>query len=193
MNKGMVMKNIILASNSKARLKLLKDNGFNVQVKATNIEEVSKEKEPGKLVEDLANQKLKACLSSLEKPIDSIVLAADTMIFYKNELIGKASDKKEAYKTLKKLSNDKHQIYSSYAIYLPNKTIKSGYSYVDVYFKNLSDLTIMHYLDNNEWIGAAGSYRIQGEGSALVRQINGDFNVAVGLPLMAISDLIKLT
>ncbi len=187
------MINIILASNSKARLQLLKDKGLSVKVKATNIEEVSNEKDPGKLVEDLANQKLQACLSTLDKPINSIVLAADTMLFYKNELIGKAKDKKEAYQTLKKLSNNQHQIYSSYAIYLPDNTIKSGYESVDVYFKNLSDLTIMHYLDNNEWIGAAGSYRIQGEGRSLVKQINGDFNVAVGLPLMSISDLIKLT
>lgn len=187
------MKTIILASNSKARLQLLTKQGFNVKVFPTNIQEISKEREPGKLVEDLANQKLKACLSTIEKPINSLVLAADTMIFYKNELIGKPKDKKEAYETLKKLSNNRHQIYSSYAIYLPDKTIKSGYDSIDIFFKNLSDLTIMHYLDNNEWIGAAGSYRIQGEGRNLVSKINGDLNVAVGLPLMAISDLIQLT
>jgi len=51
----------------------------------------------------------------------------------------------------------------------------------------------MNYLSKKEWIGAAGSYRIQDEGIALIKEINGEFNVAVGLPLNAISALIETT
>jgi septum formation protein len=187
------MKNIILASNSPARFKLLTDNGYNVIKKPTNIIENSNKTKPFEIVEDLALQKLEACIKSLKTPINQIIIASDTMIYYKNELIGKAENQEEAYLTLRKLSNNTHKIYSSYALYFPNGKIKSGYGEVDITFKNLSDLTIMNYLSKKEWIGAAGSYRIQGEGIALIKEINGEFNVAVGLPLNAISALIETT
>ena len=187
------MKNIILASNSSARFKLLSDNGYNVIKKPTNIIESSDKKEPSEIVIDLAMQKLNACINSLKKPIKEIILASDTMIYFNNQLIGKAKNQEEAYLTLKKLSDKTHKIYSSYALYFPNGKIKNGYGEVDITFKNLSDLTIMNYLAKKEWIGAAGSYRIQGEAIALIKEINGEFNVAVGLPLNAISALIETT
>ncbi len=185
------MNTIILASNSKARLSLLEENGFKVIARSTNIDETSNKKLPQDIVIDLARQKLEAYFNLYGKENDNIILAADTMIYFKNQLIGKANNKTEAYNTLKSLSNEKHQIYSSYALYIPSSDkIETGFDVVDVKFKNLSDLTIMNYLICNEWKGAAGSYRIQGKGKTLVEEINGDFNVAVGLPLKAISALI---
>ncbi len=187
------MKKIILASNSKARLKLLQDSGYEVVSQATDIDEISTLSEPHDIVEDLALQKLNAYIKSFGKPTSSVVLAADTMIFFENRLIGKANTEKEAYNTLKLLSNSLHQIYSSYALYIPEFGIKSGYDVVDINFKSLSDLTIMTYLACGEWKGAAGSYRIQGKGKALIERINGEFSIAVGLPLKAISALIELS
>ncbi|MGD1822396.1 MAG: Maf family protein [Pleomorphochaeta sp.] len=185
------MKTIILASNSTARLNLLKDAGFNVIVKGLNINETSTKLKPEEIVTDLASQKLEAYINKYGTLENKIILAADTMIFHKNELIGKAKNKQEAYNILKRLSNDKHQIYSGYAIYLPNKGIKIGYNIIDITFKNLTDLSIMDYLFLDEWKGAAGAYRIQGIGCSLVKETKGEFSVAVGLPLNEISALIK--
>lgn len=187
------MKNIILASNSIARLQLLKAKGFNVVVHPTEIDEQSTKTSPEEIVEDLALKKLDAYLKKHPKPTSSVVLCADTLIFFDNELIGKAKDATEAYETLKKLSGKMHQIYSGFAMYIPNVGIKSGYDVVDIQFKRLTDLIVMNYISTKEWEGAAGCYRIQGKGSSLVDRINGDFNVAVGLPLKVISDLIKLS
>lgn len=187
------MKTIILASNSIARKILLENSGFNVIVKATNIEETSFFNTPEEIVVDLAKQKLNAYIKKYGIKHDYPVLCADTMIFYKNKLIGKAKDRNEAYSTLKNLSNDTHKIYSSYSLLLPNGTIKNGYDEVDITFENLSDLSIMDYLETEEWKGAAGSYRIQGKGKSFVKEINGEFNIAVGLPLKEISDLIRLS
>lgn len=187
------MKTIILASNSKARLKLLEDNGYKVITRATNIEEISKLSEPHEIIEDLALQKLNAYISTYGKPESSICLAADTMIFHRNKLIGKATTHKQAYDMLKSFSDNSHRIYSAFAMYIPEVGIKSGYDFVEIKFKKLSDLTIMNYLDCKEWEGAAGAYRIQGKGQALIDEINGEFSVAVGLPLKEISALIRLS
>lgn len=185
------MKQIILASNSQARYNLLKELGYEPIVKSTNIEEKSTKTNPEELVQDLAKQKLEAFLKQYGKPKNEIVIAADTMLYHNNKLIGKVKSKIEAYQLLKTLSDQKHQIYSGYALYIPNFGIEIGYDYVDVLFKKLTDLTIMNYLIINEWKGAAGAYRIQGIGYSLVKEIKGDFSVAVGLPLNKISALIK--
>jgi len=185
------MKTIILASNSKARYNLLKEAGYNTIVKSANIEENSTKTKPEELVQDLAKQKLDAFFNKYGRADEKIVLAADTMIYHNNKLIGKVENKIDAYNVLKKLSNTKHQIYSGYAIYIPGKGVSIGYDSVDIYFKNLTDLTIMNYLILDEWKGAAGAYRIQGIGCSLIKDIKGDINVAVGLPLNKISALIK--
>ena len=187
------MKEIILASNSKARLQLLEENGFKVTVRATNIKEESLKTKPDEKVIDLASKKLQSYLSTYGKPTSSVALAADTMIFFENELMGKAKDSNQAYNMLKKFSDKTHQIYSGFALYIPNIGIKKGFGVITIKFKMLSDLTIMNYISTGEWKGAAGSYRIQGKGKDLIEQTKGEFSVAVGLPLMAISDLIRLS
>lgn len=187
------MKKIILASNSKARLELLEKNGYKVTVRATNIVEESSKTEPNEKVIDLASKKLDSYLDKFGLPSSEVVLAADTMIYFQNELIGKAKDANQAYNMLKSFSGKTHQIYSGFALYIPNVGIKSGFDKVTVKFKLLSDLIIMDYITTEEWKGAAGAYRIQGIGHDLVEQIKGDFSVAVGLPLMTISDLIRLS
>ncbi len=185
------MNTLVLASNSKARYKLLKDAGYNVIVQSTNIEEKSNKISPHEIVMDLAKQKLNAYIEKYGKKQNKIILSADTMILYKNQLIGKANNKNEAYNILKKLSNDSHEIFSAFAIHLPNEQIIVDYDKVDIKFKNLSDLSIMDYLESDEWKGAAGAYRIQDKAKDFIKEINGDFNVAVGLPLNKISDLIE--
>lgn len=187
------MNTIVLASNSIARYNLLKQAGYNVIVKATNIEEKSNKIKPQEIVMDLAKQKLDAYLKEYGKEKNKIILSADTMIFHKKKLIGKAKNKKEAYNILKKLSDDTHKIYSAFAIHLPNEKIIVDYDIVEIKFNNLSDLTIMNYLELDEWKNAAGAYRIQDNAKEFVKEFNGDFNVAVGLPLTKISDLIRVS
>ncbi len=185
------MKTIILASNSKARYNLLTEAGYNTIVRSTNIEETSEKTKPEELVQDLAKQKLDAYFKQYGNKNSEIIIAADTMIYHNNQLIGKVKDKIEAYQILKKLSNKNHQIYSGFAMYIPNQGISIGYDSVDIYFKKLTDLTIINYLILDEWKDAAGAYRIQGIGCSLIKDIKGDINVAVGLPLNKISALIK--
>jgi septum formation protein len=59
----------------------------------------------------------------------------------------------------------------------------------DVTFRTLSETMLDWYLATGEWRGRAGGYAIQGAGAALVREVAGDYENVVGLPLASLLDL----
>lgn len=171
---------IILASSSPRRAKLLKDAGIEFVVEPSDIEEVIDEHlEPKDIVIDLAKQKAQAV--SLKHP-DDIVIAADTIVVFNREILGKPKDEAHAYEMLKMLSSEQHQVYTGVAIQKGEK-INSFYTRADVLMKQLSDLEIKEYIQTKEPLDKAGAYGIQGLGSKLVERYQGDFFTIVGLPL----------
>jgi len=171
---------IILASSSPRRAKLLKDAGIEFVVEPSDIEEVIDEHlEPKDIVIDLAKQKAQAV--SLKHP-DDIVIAADTIVVFNHEILGKPKDEAHAYEMLKMLSSEQHQVYTGVAIQ-KGKKINSFYTRADVLMKQLSDLEIKEYIQTKEPLDKAGAYGIQGLGSKLVERYQGDFFTIVGLPL----------
>jgi septum formation protein len=66
---------------------------------------------------------------------------------------------------------------------------RTGLARTSVSFRELTPSTIDWYLATCEWRGRAGGYAIQGAGAALVREISGDYENVVGLPLAALLDL----
>ena len=59
-----------------------------------------------------------------------------------------------------------------------------------VTFNNLSNELITEYLNSNLWQGKAGSYGIQ-DGFNLVKNINGDYDNVVGLPIKVITEILR--
>lgn len=186
---------IILASASPARLKILQDEGLDVVVRPTECDESLKGLEQLSIeekIETLAKRKLssykiKYGLSSLP------VLCCDTLVYFENKLVGKAFNRQEAKNILLSFSSKEQQIYTGYCIYIPNKGIFSGCDKATAVFNVLDTSTVEEYLKTDEWIGAAGSYRIQAKGNSLINHTLGDFNTIVGLPLLRISGLIETT
>jgi septum formation protein len=171
---------IILASSSPRRSKLLKDAGIEFIVEPSDIEEVINENlEPKDIVIDLAKQKAQAV--SLKHPKD-IVIAADTIVVFNHEILGKPKDEEHAYQMLKMLSSEQHQVYTGVALQLGEK-IHAFYSRADVLMKKLTDFEIKEYIKTKEPIDKAGAYGIQGLGGKLVESYQGDFFTIVGLPL----------
>lgn len=171
---------IILASSSERRINLLKDAGIKFKVIPSNIlEEVNKELTPTQNAMNIA--KLKA-LDVYSKNNSSVVIAADTIVVFKNEIFGKPSSKEEAFKMLMALNNNTHDVITGVAIINSEKE-DVFYSKAQVKFKNLTEEEINQYIDTNEPYGKAGGYAIQGLGKELVETYNGDFFTIVGLPL----------
>lgn len=177
----MFNKKIILASASPRRAEILKMANIEFEVRASNIEEVMKpDLSPEEIVQDLALQKTAAIHNSAD---NSITLGADTIVVLNNEILGKPTDLNQAKDTLRKLSGNMHKVITGVAIF--NGEQQSVFQETtEVYFNELSDEQIEHYVENYKPLDKAGSYAIQEYiGAVGIAKIVGDYYNVVGLPI----------
>ena len=173
------MKNIILKSSSPRRKELLTKMGYEFSIKVFDVDEtMQKNLSPCENVKRIGF--LKASVKS-EEDYGSILIGCDTIVVLDNVIYGKPKDEADAIAMLKKLSGRCHEVMSGITVIYKNKVI-SDVVVSKVYFKELSDDDIKSYIDTKEYIGKAGSYAIQGEGSKLVLKYEGSLNNIIGLP-----------
>ncbi len=176
------MPKIILASQSKARKKLLKKTGLKFKVINSRIaEDNCLEANPGKLVKKNALAKAKAVAKTLD---GGVIIAADTIAVSGKKLIGKPTDINDAIKTIKLLSKKPHWVYSGLAVIdLDSKKTYTCFEKTKVFMLKLTTKQIKDYCHKFLPLDKAGSFDIQGPGGMFVEQIEGCFYNVVGLPL----------
>ena len=184
-----MINNIILASKSEVRRKILEKNGINCIVSPANIDEdliknsLSKDGASPELIsKNLAE--LKANKISVKKN-ENLVLGADTVIDLNGEIISKPSDRLDALNILKKLNGKKHQLISSVCI---SKNGRMIWNYTDKAFltmkqMHLEDLKLYLKKIPDKDLYAYNVYQIEGEGKRLFSEIKGDENTIMGLPI----------
>ena len=171
---------IILASNSPRRKELLEQAGIAFEVKSADVEEVTSKTLPQDVVMDLSLLKAKAIAD--ENPGRKIV-AADTVVAYDNQILGKPKDEEDAFYMLKMLSGKTHHVYTGVTIIDETGKCNSFFECTAVSMYENSDELIREYISTGEPMDKAGAYGIQGRGAVLVKEISGDYNNVVGLPL----------
>ena len=187
-----MVKEIILASKSPVRKKILEENGIKCIAEPSNIDEdlikesLLKENATPKLIsKNLAE--LKANKVS-QKKNGNLVLGADSIINLNEEIISKPSNREEALTILKKLNGQKHQLISSACI---SKNGSMIWNYTDIAtltMKQMSDEELKSYLDKikDKELYAYNVYQIEGEGRSLFLKIEGDEDTIMGLPVKQI-------
>ena len=180
---------IILASASPRRSELLKQAGFSFTIVPSTTEETRTEVSPGQLVEDLAFQKANDVYETVKGNYtdqDFMVIGADTIVYYDGEVLGKPADAQEAFDMLKLLSDRTHQVYTGLAIILRKENEKQVHllhERTDVTFYPISDEELKDYIATGDPLDKAGAYGIQGTFAVHVKEIKGDYNNVVGLPI----------
>ena len=189
---------IILASKSEVRKKILNENGIKCMVMPANIDEdqvkkslLSESETPENISKNLAE--LKANKISNGR-IGELVLGADSVIDLTGELISKPESRDEALKILKKLNGKKHSLISSVCI---SKNGSMIWNYTDKAYltmKNFSEDELKLYLSkiSDEKLFAYNVYQIEGEGRALFSSIEGDEDTIMGLPIKKIKEYLEL-
>lgn len=173
------MKDFIVASASPRRREILSMGGFCFRIIPSDCDETIKEKlSPEETVKVLAERK---ALSVLKKNESSVVLGCDTVVALGDEILGKPSDREDAFKMIKALSGKVHRVCTGVCIADKNKT-ETFVSVAEVEFYELSDETAESYVATGECDDKAGAYGIQGLGGTLVKSIKGDYYAIVGLP-----------
>ena len=171
---------IILASNSPRRKELLTKHNIEFDVIPSNVDEqIDLNLTPYENVVNLAKQK---ALDVYKKYQTQSILAADTIVVYENEILGKPQDEEDARRMLRLLSGDTHEVVTG-VVFITNGTIKFNYCISKVTFKELTDSDVDWYISTKEPMDKAGSYAIQGLGGKLIESYEGSFDNIVGLPM----------
>jgi septum formation protein len=176
---------IYLASTSPRRRALLKRAGVVFRVLQPSYHENNcLNGKPSKIVQVHAEKKAESCIKQIQ---DGTILAADTVVYLKGEIIGKPKNMARARSTLKKLQGKWHLVYTGVAIF---KIVSGRIAEKTVFFEKtsvrLQRLTlkgIMNYLDKVNPLDKAGAYAIQSPHSGIVCEVKGLFSNAVGLPI----------
>lgn len=172
---------LILASGSPRRAELLKQSGFSFNVRTFDIDEnYPDELEKNDVAEFLAIKKATAQKHLLKK--DELILAADSIVLKKDQILGKPKDKIEATKMLSILSGEKHKVITGVCLLSIEKQISFSCCSV-VFMEKLSKAEIEHYIDVYKPYDKAGAYGIQEWiGINRIKRIEGSYTNIMGLP-----------
>ena len=188
---------IILASKSGVRKEILDRYKIDCDVIVSNVDEDEvKNSLLGEGADPLLISKNLAELKSIKvsnKNPDRLVLGADSVISFNNELINKPKSRDEALKILKKLNNSKHFLVSSVCISKNGSMIWNHTDTSELKMKNFTEKDLKEYLDRikTETLLAYGVYQIEANGLELFEYIKGDKDSIMGLPIKEIMNYIK--
>ena len=191
-------KEIILASKSGVRKKILEANNIKFKIEPSNVDEDSvkesllRERATSTIIsKNLAE--LKANKIS-QKFVKEMVLGADSIIDLEGEVISKPNDRAEALEILKKMNGKTHQLISSVCISRGGSMI---WNYTDkalLTMKNMTFLELESYLKkiSDDDLYAYNVYQIEGEGRNLFSKIEGDEDTIMGLPVKKIKEYLNI-
>lgn len=191
------MFNLILASKSKIRQKILKENGLNFEVVPSNIDEepvkeslISEGASPELISKNLAELKANK-VSQLND--GKMVLGADSIIDLNNEVISKPNDRNEAMNILEKLNGKSHYLISSVCISKNGTMVWNHTDRAKLKMKNFKKIELENYLSkiSDEKLYSYNVYQIEDEGKNLFEKIVGDKNTIMGLPIKNIKEYLK--
>ena len=182
---------LILASASPRRRDLLRNAGFDFEVRPGQIVE---EIQPGELPEDFARRaaREKALQIAASSPRGGLVLGADTVVVIDGQTLGKPSDPEDAARMLRLLSGRTHQVHTGICLVrAPNSIEALKHETTLVTFRKLDEEEIRQYVESGEPWDKAGGYAIQGLASKFVIRISGCYSNVVGLPVALVYEILK--
>ena len=188
---------IILASNSPRRKYLLELAEVPFEIVSISIDESYP---PDLNVQEIplfiAKNKALAVKNDLQNSyhrqyVDKAILAADTIVVLKDQIIGKPKNREEAIKMLTALSGCKHKVITGVVILQEGNEV-SFVDVTEVEFNELTNDQIVYYVDKYEPYDKAGAYAVQEWIGAIgIKSIRGDFYNVMGLPISRVLQALR--
>lgn len=199
---------LVLASASPRRRELLSQIGLEFTVMPSTKEENAKTTEAGALVQELSRQKAVDIWEQLsggqgqnpdadqeqiseetqepnlngKRQPELLVIGADTVVCCEGKILGKPHSREAAVEMLTALQGRSHEVYTGVTLYHQRETV-TFFECTQVEFYPMTEAEISDYIDSKEPMDKAGAYGIQGLGARFVKDIRGDYNNVVGLPV----------
>ncbi|HEY8570447.1 Maf family protein [Microbulbifer sp.] len=186
------MRQLILASSSPYRRALLEKLGIPFECQAPYIKEEAFDGESaGELATRLATEKALALTSKFP---DALIIGSDQVAECRGRLLGKPGNTDNAVEQLQFCSG--HPVNFHTGLCLADAKSGKHSTLCDtftVHFRNLSTDEIQRYVERDQPLDCAGSFKAEGLGIALFEKMEGnDPNTLIGLPLIRLIDLLKL-
>ena len=183
---------IILASQSPARIRLLKAAGLVFEARAHRAaEELGDRSEtPQDVAQRLAAEK---ALSITEARPEDLVIGSDQVLECEGRLFFKARDFAELRLHLQELRGRTHALHTGLACVQEGKVIFSHLSTATLKMRHFSDTFLDSYLaaNANDVLSCVGGYKIEGEGIQLFENIKGDSFTIQGIPLLPLLQFLR--
>ncbi len=174
-------KKIILGSGSPRRKMFLEDLGLDFEVRTRSVEEIYPETLQGREISEYL-ARLKATPFKNELEPNQIIITSDTVVWHDNTSLAKAADSAEAFKMLRTLSGDWHEVITS-VCFTTMGAQKTVSSITKVKLKDFTDDEINYYIESCQPFDKAGAYGIQEWiGMIGISKIQGSYTNVVGLP-----------
>ena len=185
------MKNIVLASSSAYRKKILEPLLPKLICVAPNIDEsVQNDETPEHYVSRLAEEKAKVVAA--QQP-NALVIGSDQCAVLKGNIISKPGNHENAIAQLKASSGKTITFYTGLCVINTHSHSQQiSCETFQVTFRKLSEKQIIAYLDKDQPYDCAGSFKAEGLGITLFEKMQGtDYNTLIGLPLIALTTMLK--
>jgi septum formation protein len=181
---------LVLASASPFRRRMLEAAGLSFRTLPADVDEVDIRRhlatsDPVRIAETLA--RAKAAAVSVAQP-HALVIGADQVLAFDNQVLGKAKDVNEASSHLKSLRGRTHELQSAVALAEAGEILWSHTETARLAMRAFSDVFLDRYLleMGPRACQTVGAYEIEGRGIQLFERIEGDIFTIIGLPLLAL-------
>ena len=186
------MVQIILASSSPSRLRLLESVGVKPEVIVSGIDEESPEfnsLSPSDLVIKLAS--LKADADKSRAPINSLIIGCDSTFDFNGKSLGKPLNRENAIERSKLLSGKFGYLHTGHCIIdVKNGKEINKLSSAKVQFAEMTNEEIVDYVDSGEPLNIAGGFTLDGLSAPFITSIEGDPSGIIGLSLPLLRNMV---
>jgi septum formation protein len=183
---------LTLASGSQGRRYLLERAGYTFDIKPSNVPEPI-EAVNGNIREYVMHVAWTKAAAVGPTVADGIVLAADSVGWIDNHVIGKPDGEADACRILQTLSGRVHELWTGVCLWRTSDGWQLQWQEVSrVQMKELSAGEINDYLMTRKWEGCSGAYAIQEEGDPYLTVVEGSVSNVIGLPMESLAKALEL-
>ncbi|MBV9097137.1 MAG: septum formation inhibitor Maf [Frankiaceae bacterium] len=177
-------RSLVLASASPARLRLLREAGFDPVVRVSGVDEAAvREDDPWVLVRELATRKAAAVAESYGDK-DALVVGCDSMLVLDGDVLGKPADAAEATERWRRMRGRTGVLLTGHCVTdVGSGRVATEVADTVVRFGNPNDDEIAAYVATGEPLHVAGAFTIDGRSSVFIDGVDGDPSNVVGLSL----------
>ena len=186
------MVQVILASSSASRLRLLESAGITPKVLTSGVDEEASEFDllsPAELVIALAI--LKAHTVKESAPENSLIIGCDSTFEFNGKSLGKPGNRENAIARCKELSGKSGYLHTGHCLIDFKQGIElSERSTAKVQFAQMTEAEIIDYVDSGEPLNVAGGFTLDGLSAPFITNIEGDPSGIIGLSLPLLRKMI---